>query len=121
MKKILIIILAAVLGIVSCSKEQRIVGSWQLTKFVSEGEVKDLSEIDLTMTLTFTDSGKLTSTYKWKGIQLSDDYTYAVDGDQLMIGSTNVNYNISGKTLTIIGNGTLIGMTGNVEMVFEKL
>ena len=67
MKKILIIILAAVLGIVSCSKEQRIVGSWQLTKFVNEGEVKDLSEIDLTMTLTFTDSGKLTSTYKWKG------------------------------------------------------
>lgn len=121
MKKILIIILAAVLAIVSCSKEQRIVGSWQLTKFVNEGEVKDLSEIDLTMTLTFTDSGKLTSTYKWKGIQLSDDYTYAVDGDQLMIGSANVNYNISGKTLTIIGNGTLLGITGHVEMVFEKL
>lgn len=52
---------------------------------------------------------------------MSDDYTYAVDGDQLMIGSTNVDYRINGKTLTIIGNGTLIGMTGNVEMVFEKI
>lgn len=121
MKKILIIVLAAVLGIVSCSKEQRIVGSWQLTEYVNEGEVKDLSEIDLTMTLTFTDCGKLTSSYNWKGVQLSDEYTYTLDGDKLTIGSTDVDYKISGKTLTIIGKGTLLGVTGSVEMVFEKL
>ena len=121
MKKILIIVLAAVLGIVSCSKEQRIVGSWQLTKYVNEGEVKDLSEIDLTMTLTFTDSGKLTSAYNWKGVQLSDEYTYTLDGEKLTIGSTDVDYKISGKTLTIIGKGTLLGVKGSVEMVFEKL
>ena len=121
MKKILIIVLAAVLGIVSCSKEQRIVGSWQLTKYVNEGEVKDLSEIDLTMTLTFTECGKLTSAYNWKGVQLSDEYTYTIDGDKLTIGSTDVDYKISGKTLTIIGKGTLLGVTGSVEMVFEKL
>ena len=112
MKKILILAVAALLGLVSCSKEHQLIGTWELTTVVTEGVTIDAKAVEMDVTITFKAGGAATVT--------SDGYsevvTYAVSGDTLTLDGQIFTISIKGKTLT--ATTTEDGVA--VQMIFTK-
>lgn len=116
MKKILMIALVAILGLVSCTKEtKQLVGTWKLQSVILDGDVED-GEEEAEVTLTFKANG----TYEFTPA-LPEDSTiestgkWAVKGSTLTFGSKEAQFKLSGKTLTIYAED------GEGEMVFTKI
>ena len=64
MKKFLILAVAALLGLVSCSKELQLIGTWELTSVESQGVTIDAAKCGMDMTVTFKAGGVATLTLK---------------------------------------------------------
>ena len=114
-------ILAVLLGMVSCSKEARIAGSWKIAELTVSNITLNLDDIDLNLTITFSQDGKMVSNYSLRGISASNEYTYSIGKESLIIDETELDYELNGKILTIYGEGDLLGMDGNIEVVFHKI
>ena len=112
MKKILILAIAALLGLVSCSKELQLIGTWELTSVESEGITIEPSKLGMNITITFKAGGVATLTSDGE----SEEVTYAVAGNTLTLDGENIPFTIQGKTLTL--TMTEGGVTMN--MVFTR-
>ena len=97
MKKFLILAVAALLGLVSCSKELQLIGTWELTSIESEGVTVDAAKFGMVMTVTFKADGVATLTLNGE----TESTTYAVSGNTLTLDGETFPFTISGKTLTL--------------------
>ena len=115
------LIIAVLLGMVSCSKEAMIAGTWELKELTVNDITLSLHDMGLDMKLTFDENGKLISSYSIYGISANDEYTYSIDKESLIIDETVLDYDLTGKILTIYGGGDLLKMDGEIEVVFHKI
>ena len=112
MKKLLILAVAAIMSLVSCTKEDQLIGTWELTTVQAEGITVDAKTYGLDITITFTAGGVVTMT--------QDGYTaegtYAVAGNTLILDDESFAFTLEGKTLTL----TVTEDGETLAMIFTK-
>ena len=122
MKKILIIAVAALMGLVSCTKESQLIGSWKLesTTIVNEGVEMTISaeEAKVDEVFNFKPDGKVEHIVNGKS---DGDAMYTVSGKTLTLiedqGAILFEYSVKGKTLTLIGDIEGVKVTMNFKKI----
>ena len=115
------LIIAVLLSMVSCSKEARIAGSWELKELTVNDITLNLQDMSLNMKITFDEDGKLISDYSIYCISANREYSWSIEKENLIIDETVLEYDLTGKILTIYGGGDLLKMDGDIEIVFHKM
>ena len=130
MKKFIIALVAVVLGLSSCSKEAKLLGSWKLDTISAEAEGVQMTisaaEKELDVVLTFKDNGKVEAFY---GGESSGEANYTVAGNTLTLNvgdgeSMSFEFSVNSKTLVLSGNmGEFIGdgTVSTARITFKKL
>ena len=108
----MILAVAALLGLVSCSKELQLIGTWELTSVESQGVTIDAAKFGMDMTVTFKAGGVATLTLNGE----TESTTYAVSGNTLTLDGETVPFTIKGKTLTL----TMTEGGETAKMIFTK-
>ena len=129
MKKFIIALVAVVLGLSSCSKEAKLLGSWKLDTISAKVEGVQMTisadEEELDMVLTFKDNGKVESTIDGES---EGEANYTVAGNTLMLSvedeSLSLDFTVKGKLLTLSGDfSDIAGEDGvsSATITFKKL
>lgn len=125
MKRLLTLVIMAVLCLVSCSKEAQIIGSWECESIQvkSMGTTVDinLAEQGMIFTLTFKDGGVLETKMSVSGETSTDTSTYTITEDNLVIDGDPIPYELKGKKLVMYGGGDLMEMDGEFTMTFVRM
>lgn len=122
MKRFLIIAVAALMGLVSCTKESQLIGSWKLesTTIVSEGVEMTISaeEAKVDEVFIFKSDGKVEHIVNGKS---EGDAMYTVSGKTLTLiedeGAILFEYSVKGRTLTLIGDIEGVKVTMNFKKI----
>ena len=110
MKRFLIIAVAALMGLVSCTKESQLIGSWKLesTTIVDNGVEVTISaeEAEMDIVFIFKPDGKVENILDGES---EGEAIYTVSGNTLTLhvedeGSMSYEYSVNGRTLTLIGD-----------------
>ena len=100
------------MGLVSCTKELQLIGTWELTSVETEGITVDAAKFGMVMTVTFKADGVATLTLNGE----TESTTYAVSGNTLTLDGETFPFTISGKTLTL----TMTEDGEVIKMIFTK-
>lgn len=109
MKRFLIIAVAALMGLVSCTKESQLIGSWKVesTTIVDNGVEVTISaeQAKLDVVFIFKPGGKVENIVNG---ELEGEAMYTVSGNTLTLhvedeGAMSYEYSVKGRTLTLIG------------------
>ena len=122
MKRFLIIAVAALMGLVSCTKESQLIGSWKLesTTIVNEGVETTISaeEAKVDEVFNFKPDGKVEHIVNGK---IDGDAMYTVSGKTLTLiedqGAILFEYSVKGRTLTLIGDIEGVKVTMNFKKI----
>lgn len=122
MKRFLIIAVAALMGLVSCTKESQLIGSWKLesTTIVNEGVEMTISAEDAKVdeVFIFKPDGKVEHIVNGKS---EGDAMYTVSGKTLTLiedeGAILFEYSVKGRTLTLIGDIEGVKVTMNFKKI----
>ena len=123
MKRFLIIAVAALMGLVSCTKESQLIGSWKLdsTTVVDNGVEVTISaeEAKVDEVFNFKPDGKVEHIVNGK---IDGDAMYTVSGNTLTLhvedeGSMSYEYSVTGRTLTLIGEYEGVKATMNFKKI----
>ena len=122
MKRFLIIAVAALMGLVSCTKESQLIGSWKLesTTIVNEGVEMTISaeEAGVDEVFIFKPDGKIEHIVNGKS---DGDAMYTVSGKTLTLiedqGAILFEYSVKGRTLTLIGDIEGVKVTMNFKKI----
>ena len=122
MKRFLIIAVAALMGLVSCTKESQLIGSWKLesTTIVNEGVEMTISaeEAKVDEVYLFKADGKVEHIVNGKS---DGDAMYTVSGKTLTLiedeGAILFEYSVKGRTLTLIGDIEGVKVTMNFKKI----
>ena len=123
MKRFLIIAVAALMGLVSCTKESQLIGSWKLesTTIVNEGVEMTISaeEAGVDEVFIFKPDGKIEHIVNGKS---EGDAMYTVSGKTLTLifeddGAILFEYSVKGRTLTLIGDIEGVKVTMNFKKI----
>ena len=117
MKKLIVAMLAVVLGLASCTKDSSsLVGTWELEKVVATafGEKVEMTpeEADMEWTITFKANGECETTLN--GTTATGEYE--VSDGKLIIDGVAFDYSRSGRTFTL--KMTEAGV--NMDLIFKK-
>ena len=125
MKRLLTLVIMAVLCLVSCSKEAQIIGSWECESIQvkSMGTTIDINpaEQGMTFILTFKDGGVLETKASVSGETTTDTSTYTITDDSLIIDGDAISYELKGKKHVMYGGGDLMDMDGEFTMTFVRM
>ena len=125
MKRLLTLVIMAVLCLVSCSKEAQIIGSWECENIQvkSMGTTIDINPVEQGMTfiLTFKDGGVLETKASVSGETTTETSTYTITDDSLIIDGDAISYELKGKKLVMYGGGDLMDMDGEFTMTFVRM
>ena len=101
MKKLIVAMLAVVLGLASCTKESALVGTWDLQEatmtYAGEKVTVTADELEMDWSFTFKADGSCSMTLNGA----TTTGTYEVKGGQLLIDGTAFDYSVSGKTFKL--------------------
>ena len=123
MKRFLIIAVAALMGLVSCTKESQLIGSWKLesTTIVNEGVEMTISaeEAKVDEVFLFKADGKVEHIVNGKS---EGDAMYTVSGKTLTLifeddGAILFEYSVKGRTLTLSGDIEGVKVTMNFKKI----
>ena len=122
MKRFLIIAVAALMGLVSCTKESQLIGSWKLesTTIANEGVEMTISaeEAKVDEVFVFKPDGKVEHIVNGKS---DGDAMYTVSGKTLTLiedqGAILFEYSVKGRTLTLIGDIEGVKVTMNFKKI----
>ena len=125
MKKIIILAVAALIALVSCTPESKLSGSWKgesATITASGASITmNLEEMGVSAVVTFN-NGTATIVTTSDGYTSTENVKYTVSGSTLILeDEAPVEYSIKGKTLTLTGDGELFDSEGTVVMTFNKI
>ena len=129
MKKFVIALVAAVLGLSSCSKEAQLLGSWKFDSLTAEAEGAQITitaeKMQLDAVITFKENGKVEVTANGESEGEAD---YTVAGNTLTINiegeSTSFEFSVDSKTLVLSGNVSEISGDSGItkaSITFKKL
>ena len=97
MKKTIAIVLVALMALTmlaACAKKDALIGTWAHEETQSGMTAK--------MTMEFTKDGKLIiKGYMGDAEMMSEEKTYKVEGDKIIVDGDAQTFKISGKTLTL--------------------
>ena len=124
MKKFIIALVAVVLGLSSCSKENQLLGSWECSYMEVIGENGTTqrayaSEVGIQIILTFKNNGVVECKYTEDGTTDVTEGTYT-DGIITMEG-VDIEYKLSGKNLILYSSGSIEDNTGRAKQVYVKI
>lgn len=113
MKKIIIAMIAVVLGLSSCSKESSLLGSWELETVQMNGTTINAKEAELDIVLTVKDGGMFDITQS--GYTESSSYT--INRNKITIDGVEgeVEFELKGDKLILKG-ALGIGDSGDGEV-----
>lgn len=131
MKRFIIALTAAVLGLASCEKEpaKAIIGTWEATtmEMTMEGVnmTIDIADAGVGMEFTFRDNGTGTFSETSEGESVSMDFNYSVDDNTLIMeveGDTaEIPVTIEKKNMTMIMDGEMLDEPGiSIKVHFVK-
>lgn len=116
------IALTALIGLVSCTKEDRLEGSWKLESMeLSIGGVHSTvtaQEFGLDMVLNFKSNGTVTVSING---EISEETPYSVDGNKIIVEGESMEFSLSGKTLILNGSGMMDDIPGDATLKFVRL
>ena len=110
MKRFLIIAVAALMGLVSCTKESQLIGSWKFDSatVANNGVEMTISaeEAGLDVVFIFKPDGKVENIIDGES---EGEAIYTVSGKTLTLhvedeGDMSYEYSVNGRTLTLIGD-----------------
>ena len=121
MKKFIIALVAVVLGLSSCSKADKLIGSWKLEKLETVAGSVNSDYIGIDVTLTFTDNNMVNIVSKDEdGLPQTETAPYSVSGESIIVEDITFNFDINGKTLILSATIPEEGI-GNVKLYFTRL
>ena len=123
MKRFLIIAVAALMGLVSCTKESQLIGSWKLesTTVVNNGVETTISAetVGEDAVFIFKPGGKVENILNGES---EGEAMYTVSGNTLTLhiedeGVMSYEYSVKGRTLTLIGEFEGVKVTMNFKKI----
>lgn len=120
MKKIALVLalVMAFVTLTACAGSKGPEGTWKVTNMTGDAFDLGVEGLDveqlfasglITITLTF-DNGKLTMAMSALGETETQESTYTVKGDKIVIEDTELTFKISGSKLTLEGDGNVMTM-----------
>lgn len=125
MKKLIILAVAMLMALVSCTPESKLTGSWNGESITMEASgasiTMNLAEMKMSIVLTF-DNGTATVVSTTEGETSTETLKYTVSGNTIVVeNEAPIEYSIKGKTLTLTGDGELFDSPGKVTITFQKI
>lgn len=133
MKRFILAAIVAVIGFVSCEKDNAnsIVGTWEAASVQMEMEgmdmTVDLKQMGVNMEITFEKNGTAKVTESMEGESYTETFDYTYSGGMLTITSEgesiSIPATISGNVLTLTADGDLLDeeeFYGTVRINFER-
>ena len=120
MKKIIIAMIAVVLGLSSCSKESMLLGSWKLETIQMGNMTLDTGDTESDAVITFKDGEIL----EFTSAGLTESCPYTINGNKIIVNDEELEFEVNSKTLVLKGNLNISDNEGPkvaVVLTFKKL
>jgi hypothetical protein len=120
MKKIIIAMIAVVLGLSSCSKESMLLGSWKLETIQMGNMTLDTGDTESDAVITFKDGEIL----EFTSAGLTESCPYTINDNKIIVNDEEFEFEVNSKTLVLKGNLNISDIEGPkvaVVLTFKKL
>lgn len=120
MKKIIIAMIAVVLGLSSCSKESMLLGSWKLETIQMGNMTLDTGDTESDAVITFKDGEIL----EFTSAGLTESCPYTINDNKIIVNDEELEFEVNSKTLVLKGNLNISDNEGPkvaVVLTFKKL